>query len=594
MDSHHLLESVLVYLLAAVIFVPLFRRLGLGAILGYLAAGALIGPSALNFIADPDDALHFSEFGVIMLLFVIGLELAPEKLWRMRNQIFLLGGGQLLISAAALSLVFHFALGLDAQLSMVLGLTLGLSSTAFAAQLMGERGILARPLGRKGFSILLLQDLAVVPILILVKVLADTSTSSSGNWQQGATMVATLVGYIIASRYLLNPLLKLIASYGSREVMTAAALLIVLGTALLMDNVGLSMGLGAFAAGIMLANSSYRHQLETDIEPFKGLLLGLFFIAVGMMMDLKLLLESPLLIVGGAIALMTIKFLIISSLVRLWGHNFDESVLLGLLLSQGGEFAFVVMGQGLVLDFFEPALANQVALTVGISMALTSPLVALWSRHMAKKDQKDTQSYDDIREIDEPEVIVLGFGRFGQIIGRMLSASGIPFTALDQNPAHVDFVARFGNKVFYGDGKRMDLLEAAGLAHAKVLAVCVNSEDSLSIIQQVKAHYPHIQIIARAVNRVHAYELHALGVEHVHREYVGSGIEAAKETLIALGFTEQQAIERTASFRLHDEELLLRAVKYKHDEKALLELAKQGRKELEELFTQDGVFRDKR
>lgn len=591
MDSHSLLESVLVYLLAAVIFVPLFRRLGLGAILGYLTAGALIGPSALNFISDPDEALHFAEFGVIMLLFVIGLELAPEKLWRMRNQILLLGGGQLALSALALGLFFYFVLGLGLQLSIVLGLTLGLSSTAFAIQLMGERGVLARPLGRKGFSILLLQDLAVVPILILVKVLADSS--NSGNLQQGLMMVATLVGYIITSRYLLNPILKTIAAYGSREVMTAAALLIVLGTAVLMEKVGLSMGLGAFAAGIMLANSSYRHQLETDIEPFKGLLLGLFFIAVGMMMDLRLLLEAPLLIFGGALLLMSIKILIIAVLARGWGHSFQECVLLGLLLSQGGEFAFVVMSQGLALDFFDAALTNQVALTVSVSMAFTSPLVSLWSRFGKARETNDQRDFDEMADADEPEVIVLGFGRFGQIIGRMLSASGIPFTALDKNPSHVEFVARFGNKVFYGDGKRMDLLEAAGLKHAKVLAVCVNSEDSLSIIEQVREHYPHIEIIARALSRLHAYELHARGVQHVHREYVGSGLEAAKETLVALGFTEQQAIERTARFRSHDNELLQRAIQHKHDQEALFELAKQGRKELEDLFTQDDVFRGK-
>ena len=587
MDDHNLLGNVLCYLVATVIAVPIFRRIGLGSILGYLTAGALIGPAALNFVGDPTDALHFAEFGVIMLLFVIGLELAPDKLWRMRSQILMLGGGQLLTSALLLFVLFYFLAGIPYQVALVLGLTLGLSSTAFALQLMAERGTIASALGRKGFAILLLQDIAVIPILVLVTLWAGASTAGQTTLFSGIISIGSIVGLLIASRYLLNPCLSLIAQYGSREVMTAAALLIVLGTAVLVQSVGLSMGLGAFTAGIMLANSSFRHQLETDIEPFKGLLLGLFFIAVGMTLDLRLLLSEPLIIIGGALLLMLIKTSVIAVLVRFSGQGWREGINLGLMLSQGGEFAFVVLSQSLSLGFVDASLVNQIVLTVGLSMAFTSPLVALWSKLCNAKEETESGEYDTNRDDSEPEVIIAGFGRFGQIIGRMLAANHIPFTALDKNSSHVDFVRRFGNKIFYGDGSRMDVLEAAGIAHAQLLVVCVNSEDSLAIIATAKEMYPDLRIIARAINRNHAYQLHALGVDHVFREYFASGLEAAQVTLTSLGYTEAQAIDKVDIFRKHDEKLLQKAVEYQEDQDKLMELAKEGRMELESLFTQD-------
>ena len=589
MEEHHLLESVLFYLLASVIAVPIFRRIGLGSILGYLTAGALIGPSALHLVEDPSAALHFAEFGVVMLLFVIGLELAPDKLWRMRSQILMLGGGQLVISAILLCLLFYFVAGTTGKISIALGLTLGLSSTAFALQLMAERGIIASALGRKGFSILLLQDIAVIPILVLVSIWAGQAASENpGNFVDGLISLGSIAGLLVASRYLLNPCLHLVAQCGSREIMTAAALLIVLGTAVLVEWVGLSMGLGAFTAGIMLANSSFRHQLQTDIEPFKGLLLGLFFIAVGMTLDLSLMLSDPLLIFGGALILLVLKTSVIAGLVRLTGQNWRDSVSLGLMLSQGGEFAFVVLSQSLSLGFMEVALVNQIVLTVGLSMALTSPLVSLWSKVSDTKGHTDAgDDYDTSPESHEPEVIIAGFGRFGQIIGRMLAANDIPFTALDKSSSHVDFVRRFGNKIFYGDGSRIDVLEAAGIGHAQLMVVCVNSEDSIAIIETVKKKYPDLRIIARAVNRNHAYQLHALNVDHVFREYFASGLEAAQETLASLGYTEAQAIDKVEIFREHDEKLLREAVEYKEDFQKLTELAKEGRKELESLFTQD-------
>jgi len=592
LEESHLLKNVLCYLLATVIAVPIFRRLGLGAILGYLTAGALIGPAAFNFVGDPTDALHFAEFGVVMLLFVIGLELAPDKLWRMRSQILILGGGQLSISALMIFAIFYFFSGVSNQVAVVIALTLALSSTALVLPLMAEQGIIARPIGRKGFSILLLQDMAVIPLLILVQIWAGSGSSEHTNFYSAMISITSVIGLLVAGRYLLNPGLRLIAEYGSREVMTAAALLIVLGTAVYMENIGLSMGLGAFTAGIILANSSFRHQLQSDIEPFKGLLLGLFFIAVGMTLDLRLMINEPALIIGGALVLMLIKTLVICCLARLRGHGWREGIQIGLILSQGGEFAFVVMGQSLSLGFVDAALANQIILTVGVSMALTSPLLALWNIGCRAKEQAEPSNYDQNPDGSEPEVIVAGFGRFGQIIGRILGANNIPFTALDKSSSNVDFVRRFGNKIFYGDAGNMDVMEAAGIVHAKVLAVCVNSKDSIAIIENAKEMYPDLTIIARAVDRNHAYQLHTLGVDHVFREYFAGGLEAARITLNTLGYTEAQAIHNVEIFRNHDEKILLESIEHKEDQKKLLEIAKDGRKELEDLFSQDGILRD--
>ena len=585
--EHNPMIHVLVYLAAAVVAVPVFRRLGLGAILGYLAAGAVIGPDGLNFISHPQSALHFAEFGVVMLLFLIGLELNPEKLWSMRLQITLLGGGQLLLSATVIGMFVYFALGLDWKLSALVGLTLGLSSTAFAVQLMDEQGIMGSSLGRKGFSILLLQDMAVIPILLLVDfwaplAAAELPAQELAWWVRPFAIIAVL----LFGRFALNPALLLIARNGSREVLTAAALLIVLGTAVFIQATGLSMGMGAFLAGIILANSSFRHQLEADIEPFKGLLLGLFFIAVGMTLDLSLLLSQPLLIFGMALLLMLVKTLLIAGIVHFRDCHWKEGLLLGLMLSQGGEFAFVVMTKSVGLALVDQSVADYVVIVVGMSMALTSPLVALFKR-VSTPAAENNANYDGDTG-DEPEVVVAGFGRFGQIIGRILSANGIHFAALDKDPTHVEFVNRFGNKIFFGDATRLDLLQAAGIDHARVLVVAVDKiEDSLAIVRAVREAYPQLRVIARAHNRMHVYQLKAEGVEHVIRELVESSLSAARDTLIALGFTEGQAIGKVDVFRKHDNALLEKAVNHRDDTDELLKIANEGRKELEQLFRQD-------
>lgn len=583
MHTDSLLLNALYYLLAAVITVPLFKRLGLGSILGYLFAGIVLGPHALGIIEDPESVLHFAEYGVILLLFVIGLELAPEKLWSMRNHIVVLGGSQVLLTGLVIG--FGMVMLVALPLAFVLGLTLALSSTALAIQLMSEERILASPLGRKGFSILLLQDLAVIPILIAVSVLAPgASGASTPEWY---VTILALVGVIAFGRFGLSELLAAVARSNNREVMTAASLLIVIGVAVLMNAVGLSMGLGAFLAGIMLANSDYRHQLESDIEPFKGMLLGLFFIAIGMTLNLELLWASPLRFVVLALGLVFVKTVIITAILR-WRHvSLKEGIQLGLMLSQGGEFAFVVLSQGQQAMLFDSALAEQLTLIVGLSMAFTSPLVTLYRRigRSRSVEQPDQDGYWDSHQ---PEVIIAGFGRFGQIIGRLLRARHIPFTAMDKDSAHVEFVKQFGNRLFYGDLTRIDLLRSAGIKHAKILVVAVNDvAQSLAIIDHAREQNSRIKIIARAVDRFHAYELYKRKVESVVRETFASSLEAATETLEQLGYTEGQALEVAKRFRLHDEELLERSAQHMEDMEELRNIARQGRRELELLFEED-------
>jgi glutathione-regulated potassium-efflux system protein KefB len=588
MNDNHLIINVLFYLAAGVIAVPLSRKSGLGAILGYLAAGVVLGPFGTGVISDPLHVLHFAEFGVIMLLFLIGLELAPDKLWQMRTQIGLTGGSQLIVSAVLIAAIL-MAFSLPTPIAIVLGLTLGLSSTAFAVQLMAEQKVLASPLGRKGFAILLLQDLAVIPLLLLVESLAPRGDSAAHAlpWWLGPLAV---VAVLVAGRFLVNPLLKIIATSGSRETMTAAGLLIVLGVALLMQVVGLSMGLGAFVAGIVLANSSFRHQLETDIEPFKGLLLGLFFIAVGMTMNLGLLLEQPLTLLALALLLMTVKTAVIATIARVQKSTYKESVQLGLMLSQGGEFAFVVVALATTLGLFEQQLGEQLVLVVGLSMALTSPLVALQQR-LWPQQEKENRDYDSERHEDEPEVIIAGFGRFGQVIGRLLTATGVPFTALDKDAGHIDFVKRFGNRIFYGDATRMDLLRSAGIEHARLLVLAIDdTEEAIAIVKMAKEQCPKLKIIARAHNRMNAYQLIELGADEVLRETFGSSLEAATMALMQLGFTEGQALERRQLFMQHDEAMVREAARHKDDTEELLRLSHAGKEELERLFSQDGVI----
>ncbi|HWV15287.1 MAG TPA: monovalent cation:proton antiporter-2 (CPA2) family protein [Cellvibrio sp.] len=598
MEQHQSLLHAIYYLLAATIAVPIFRRWGLGAILGYLVAGAVIGPQALGLIYETESAMHLSELGVVLLLFIIGLELNPEQLWKMRGEVGLLGGAQLLLTSILIGLVLNVGFALNPQQSILIGLTLALSSTAFAVPLMEEHKLMGLPLGRKGFSILLLQDLAVIPILLLLASWAPQAAAETHlvPWWMG---VLTVIGVIALGPWVFNPLLKLAAKYGSREILTAAGLLIVLGVSLLMQTVGFSMSMGAFLAGILLAQSSFRHQLAADIEPFKGLLLGLFFIAVGMSLNLKLLLAQPLLVVFLALALMAIKIAVVALILFLRKIPLKEGVLLGIMLAQGGEFAFVVMSSALEISFLPESIANFAVLVVGLSMAFTGPLVVIYQSVIRRRtaqekaladNLKSQQALQQLQQASEAkaEVIVAGFGRFGQIIGRILTANNIPYNALDKNSDHIEFLKQFGVQSYYGDAARIELLEAAGIRDAKVLVVAVDRvDDSMNIVQLVRERFPHIALIIRARDRNHVYQLASLGVQNPVREIYESSLDAAKRTLIEIGFTEGQALSNINIFREHDEAMLQKATLVSNDKEALARIVEQGRKELKELYTQD-------
>ena len=582
---HDLLINAVIYLAAAVIAVPLFEKLRLGAILGYLAAGIAIGPWGLAIISDPTDTLHLAELGVVMLLFLIGLELSPTTLWRMRNWIVMLGATQLLGTAALIVGLLLWALALDLSIALMIGLALALSSTAFAIQLLTSYRVLDTGLGQKGFAILLFQDLAVIPILLYVEALAGAGDEAEGAWWVGALLI---IGVLVAGRYLLNPLLRLVANYNSSELMTAAALLIVLGMALLIEAAGLSMGMGAFIAGILLANSSFKHQLETEVEPFKGLLLGLFFIAIGMTLDIGLLFDKPLLIIGLALLLMTAKTLIVGILAKLAGSPTNDAMRLGLILSQGGEFAFVVMSHAKIAAVIDVDLANTVALIVGLSMAMTSPLLVLYNKIITSRRGAGAENYDSSWGESEPEVIIAGFGRVGQITGRLLTANGIQFTALDKNAEHIEFVRKFGNKVFFGDATRFGLLETAGIRHARVLLVAIaEEEDALEIIRLVRAECPHIKIVSRAHNRTNLLRQRQAGADLAVREMFGSSVEMAGAVLRGIGISDDNAAELSRLFTHHDQGLIEEALSRPVEMDQLIKMGLEGSKELEILFSQD-------
>ena len=597
MEHHETLLHAIYYLLAATIAVPLFRRLGLGAILGYLVAGAVIGPYELGLIYRPEAAFQLSELGVVLLLFVIGLELNPQQLWKMRLDVGLLGGAQMLLTALAICAFIAVFFDLSWQQGLMIGLALGFSSTAFAVPLMEEHKIMGLALGRKGFSILLLQDLAVIPILLLLASWAPSlHTGEVVPWWMGLLTVAFL---LLAGARIFNPLLQIVAKYGSREILTAAGLLIVLSVAYLMQKVGFSMSMGAFLAGMLLAQSSFRHQLAADIEPFKGLLLGLFFIAVGMSLNLRLLFAQPFLILVLALLLMLVKIAVIALIMRVRRFPMQDGLFLGIMLAQGGEFAFVVMATAEEAAFIPKEIASYIVLVVGVSMALTSPLVMLYElitrkRTIQERARREArQEENSLKELDQPEahkaeVIIAGFGRFGQIIGRILTASNLPFNALDKNPDHIEFLKNYGVKSYYGDATRIELLEAAGIREAKVLVIAVvNVEASLEITRLVKRHFPQVTLIVRARDRAHAYQLAELGVENPIREIYESSLSAAMRTLAEVGYTEGQSQRAVNIFRAHDQSLLNEAIAISKDPKELALLVKQSRKELQDLFDKD-------
>lgn len=582
------LHDAVVYLGAAVIAVPIFKRIGLGSVLGYLAAGVVIGPSGVALVGDVESVLHFAEFGVVLLLFLIGLELEPSRLWAMRGNVFGLGGIQVGVTSIVLGGA-AWMLGVPPVSAVVIGLALSLSSTAFALQLLSEKNQVATEHGRRAFGILLFQDLAVIPVLAVLPLLGGNGPTEIP-WLRLAAVAGVLAGLVLASRWVLRPLLKLVASTRIQELFTASALLVVVGTALLMEEVGLSMALGAFVAGVLLADSEFKHELEADIEPFKGLLLGLFFIAVGMSVNLGVLASKPvavLLLVAGLVA---VKAVVLYPLGKGSGCNRDSSFSLALVASQGGEFAFVLFGFAAAAGILAPELRELLIVVVSVSMAATPILLAIYERMLRPRlvaAAGPAREFDRMPD-EESAVIIAGFGRVGQVVGRVLRAKKIRYTALDASSEHVDFIQKFGNKIYYGDASRLDLLRAAHADRARIFVLAIDDvAASLRTAETVQKHFPHLKIFARARNRQHAYKLLDMGVERIFRETLGSSLEMTGEILQAAGLTFSESHSTLERFRQYDENLLQETFKHHRDVDKLRELANKASRELEELFDKD-------
>ncbi|WP_131667770.1 monovalent cation:proton antiporter-2 (CPA2) family protein [Psychrobacter pygoscelis] len=586
--SPNLMLQVTIFLGAALLLVPLGKRFGIATVLGYLITGLILGPSFLDVAGDAETLLHFSEFGVVLLLFIIGLELQPSRLWALRRSIFVLGGLQVgLTGLLLMGLLYHFV-GIKLDTAFIVGFGLALSSTAFVLQILTEKQQLSSTHGREAFTILLFQDIAVIPLLAVIPFLSGVRDQTY-DLLYFAKVVAVFAGLIIASRYVVRPFFKFVASSGATELLTAVALFIVMGVSILMGQIGLSMALGAFLTGVLLADSEYRHELEASIEPFKGLLLGLFFMSVGMLTNVKLILANPMLIIGAAMLLMFIKFSVITLIARLSGNRLPTSIRLGVTLAQGGEFAFVLFSAASAQHLLNPELANMLTLVVTISMALT-PLAFLLLEKVGEPifaKRKPTREYDTIPDHEHP-VIIAGFGRVGQIIGRVLRMHNIEFTAIERSANRVDFVRKFGNQVYYGDPKNPEILRAAGISKARVFILAVDDlERSITTAQYLHHNYPDLIILARARDRQHYYRLREVGVRYIWRETYLTALDISRESLELLGISPEKARETIRTFRDYDDELIDRQQAIYDDEASMIESAQSAIAELESLFDSD-------
>ena len=594
------LTNSLIYLSAAVVAVPLAKKLGLGSIIGYLAAGMAIGPWGLGLVTNVQDILHFAEFGVVLMLFLVGLELEPERLWALRRPIFGWGSAQVL-ACAALITGAAMLFGVSWQIALVAGLGLALSSTAIALQAIGERNLMPTSSGQAGFSILLFQDVAAIPILALLPLLGslageNEALAQSNRALEAIKIIAVIAGIIVGGRLLLRPLLRLIANSGTPEIFTAASLLLVVAIAALMQMVGLSMALGAFLAGVLLATSEYRRELETDIEPFKGLLLGLFFIAVGMSIDFGVLRQSPGLMAAILLGFLGLKLVVIYGLAALMKLPYQERPVFAVLLAQGGEFAFVVFQAAAGARVFSPETASLLIGAVALSMLLSPLLLVAVDKLLLPRYASGNKPR--LAEISEPQhapVIIAGFGRYGQIVGRLLLAQGIAPTVLDHDADMIETVRAFGFRVFYGDATRLDLLRTAGAASAKIVVVAVDDvEQSLSIVDLVKEHFPQLQIVARARDVTHWNALRDRGVMRVERELFESSLRSARGVLELLGYPPHEARRGAMRFRQHNLELFEQMYPHRKDRSRLIAVAKQGRLQLKEQIAQERAQQEQR
>lgn len=582
------LLNPLIYLLAAVLAVPIAKKLGLGAVLGYLLAGIAIGPWGLRLISNVDDILQFSEFGVVLLLFLIGMELEPQRLWQLRRHIFGWGSAQVALVSAGLCGA-AVAVGIDWRVALIGALGMSLSSTAIALATLGERKLNATPAGAAGFTILLFQDIAAIPMMAAVPLLGGVVAQGHGHgWAHTVQVMAVILALVFGGRYLTRPILRYIAKTDLREIFTAFALLLVISTCLLMQSVGMSMALGTFLAGVMLADSEYRHALESDLEPFKGLLLGLFFIAVGMSVDFGIFMQQPWLILGLVLGFLTIKITLLYGLARCFRLPRDQQLFFAFLLSQGGEFAFVVFGAAATAKVLTPEVSSILVVVVALSMVVTPILLLLHDRLLLPRLQNTKRRPADHIDPHDNPVIIAGFGRFGQIIGRLLHANGIGMTVLDHDPDQIETLRKFGLKVFYGDASRIDLLRTAGAEKATLLVIAIDDVDtSLKMVEEVQRAFPHLKIAARARNVTHLYDLMDRGVTILERETFESALQMGKKVLGELNFGAYRAHRAAMKFRAHNIATLEKLYPHYKDQQTLVSMAVQAREELMDMFASD-------
>lgn len=600
MDQHSFLFQALIYLAAAVLFVPVAKRIGLGSVLGYLLAGVVIGPFLLGFIGEEgQDIMHFAEFGVVMMLFLIGLELEPQLLWKLRKSILGLGGLQVMVTTAVIG-GLAYAFGYTLQQSLVLGMILSLSSTAIVLQTLAEKGLMKTVAGQSSFAVLLFQDIAVIPMLAVIPLLATAGEAGTASeavnswvsgqpaWVKGLIVLGSITSIVVAGRLIIRPLLRFMAKTGMRELFTASALLIVVGIAVLMTQVGLSPALGAFLAGVVLANSEYRHELESDIEPFKGLFLGLFFIAVGASIDFQLVLSQPLSIAGWVGVLIVAKSVVLLVLGRFFKISEEQNFIFSFGLSQVGEFAFVLFSFSLQSGILGAETTSMMMAVVAISMALT-PLVNVVNEKIILPrigTVEENEKPADIIDERNP-VIIAGFGQFGITAGRFLRANNISATYLDIDSDKVDTMRKMGFKVFYGDASRYDLLLAAGASDAKIIIITLNPpEKRLEMIETVKKHFPNLHILTRAENRFDAYNLMNAGMLHVYRETLDTSLRLGVDAMKILGYRAYTAKRLAQTFFKYDEQKLKQLAAIRNEEEYIIE-AKKYIEELELIIQTD-------
>ena len=588
MGGSDLLTAGVIYLAAAVVAVPIAARLGIGAVLGYLLAGIAIGPWGAGFISDVEEILHFSELGVVFLMFIIGLELNPGKLWQLRRSIFGVGAGQVIFSSVLLAGLL-WATQFSWQAAVIGGIGLAMSSTAMALQLMQEKGMNRSEAGQLGFSVLLFQDLAVIPALALVPLLAGNDSGHPTDWMKIGMKVLAFAGMLVGGRFLLRPIFRYIAASGVKEIFTASALLLVIGSALFMDALGLSMALGTFIAGILLAESEYRHELEVAIDPFKALLLGLFFISVGMALNIGVLFTHVVEVLVAVVTLVAIKALVLYILARLYGMRSSERLQFSGVLSQGGEFAFVLFSAASSAGVFHQEQLSLLLVIVTLSMITTPLLMKLIDLILVRRfnNQDDENAEKHYVEDDEPQVILVGFGRFGQVVGRLLMANNMRVTVLEKDISVVSLTRSYGYKVYYGDSNDLELLRAAGAERAQsIIVTCDDPSDTMATVALCQQHFPHLNILARARGRVEAHELLQAGITDITRETFLSAVQLAGKALVSLGIHPYQA-ERAQQYFTQLDEQMLKDLMPHHDETGHISRVKEARRELEDVFRRE-------